>query len=535
MMTPKRPRDAGALLLAALFLVTAGIINVAMAAPLQDAAATISSSSATSEAAIDGADSDPLTGGLTGAEAALDELSRWVGMNILPLLIGFFAYLVLQVGVRRLAAREQRRARALFDQVEPDTDRLEEAQGVERTAEEERAQQTAREERERRNQELATRARDIERGANRFRDIASLTLNAGITAFVLFMFISESGFQETKALRSPEVLGQIGTLVGQHLIKVALIIFGLMLLMRLVRAVTGRIDRAVTDDDDTTMTEVEMRAHTLVNVINSTAGVVLVLLGTVMILQVLGAPIAPVLAGVGIVGLAIGFGAQSLVKDFISGFFLLVENHYRVGDVVKIADIGGLVEKITLRATYLRDLSGSVHIIPNGQISTVTNMTFKWSRHVAEIGVAYGADPDKVIEILRDVGAQMRREEPWDFKMSEDPEVLGLDQFADSALIFKVILKTRPLQQWAVGREYKRRIFYAFKKAGIEIPFPHRTTYLRMEEGESMRFTLDQAGAPIPVASAEELMGKRTPHIPKAVAEESGQSDLSEEDMGPPR
>jgi small conductance mechanosensitive channel len=220
------------------------------------------------------------------------------------------------------------------------------------------------------------------------------------------------------------------------------------------------------------------------------------------------------------------------VRDFISGFFILMENQFRVGDVVKIAGIGGLVERVTMRATYLRDLSGSVHVIPNGQIDTVTNMTYKWSRHVADIGVSYSADPDKVMEILFRVGAEMREEEPWDQKMIDDPEILGLNEMGDSALVFRVLLKTKPLQQWSTGREYNRRVFYALQQAGIEIPFPHRTMYLRMEEEETLKVLF---GQPEDEEAAPPGMRRHIRrHIPPSIAEESGRSGPGSGSTEPP-
>jgi len=200
-----------------------------------------------------------------------------------------------------------------------------------------------------------------------------------------------------------------------------------------------------------------------------------------MILKEVGVDIAPLLAGVGIAGLAIGFGAQTLVKDFLTGFFILMENQYRVGDVVKIGDHAGLVEKIKLRTTVLRDLEGIVHIIPNGEVQSVRNMTYEWSRVVLDIGVAYKEDVDKVIQVLKDVGKKMRQEEPYSQFMLEDPQILGVDNFGDSAVTIKMLAKTCPLKQWDVGREMKRRIKHAFDKEGIEIPFPQRTVYIRKE------------------------------------------------------
>jgi small conductance mechanosensitive channel len=197
-----------------------------------------------------------------------------------------------------------------------------------------------------------------------------------------------------------------------------------------------------------------------------------------MILKELGIEIGPILAGVGIAGLAIGFGAQTLVKDFLSGIFVLVENQYNVGDVIKAAGVSGLVEKITLRATTLRDLEGRVHIIPNGSIEVVTNMTKEWSRFLIDVGVAYKEDVDYVMEVLAEVGEGMEKDAEYGRLILEPLAILGVDSFGDSSVNIRVMFTTQPLQQWKVGREFRRRIKNTFDEKGIEIPFPHTTIYL---------------------------------------------------------
>ena len=202
-----------------------------------------------------------------------------------------------------------------------------------------------------------------------------------------------------------------------------------------------------------------------------------------MILKEIGIDIGPLLAGAGVVGLAVGFGGQSLVKDVIGGFFILLENHMNVGDVVEIAGKSGLVESINLRVTTLRDLEGKVHVVPNGEITTLTNMTKEWSRALVEIGVAYKEDVDMVIGILGEVAAEMREDAEYGPMMLEPLEVLGLDSFGDSSVNIKVMMKTLPIKQWAVAREFRRRVKKTFDERGIEIPFPHVTLY--MGEGEN--------------------------------------------------
>lgn len=195
-------------------------------------------------------------------------------------------------------------------------------------------------------------------------------------------------------------------------------------------------------------------------------------------MQQLGIDVAPVLVSVGIGGLAIGFGAQNLVRDFISGFFLISENQVRVGDVVSVNGTGGLVESINFRTLVLRDLSGVVHVFPHGTITTLSNRTKEWSAYVMDIGVAYKEDTDEVMDIMKEVGEEMQRDTTYGPRILEPIEVFGVDQFGDSAVIIKARLKTVPIQQWFVGREYLRRLKKAFDAKSIEIPFPHRTLYM---------------------------------------------------------
>jgi small conductance mechanosensitive channel len=196
-----------------------------------------------------------------------------------------------------------------------------------------------------------------------------------------------------------------------------------------------------------------------------------------LFLRKIGIDIAPIIAGAGIVGLAFGFGAQELVRDFISGFFMLLENQICEGDVAIVNGTGGLVEHVGLRTIILRDLSGVVHVFQNGKINMLSNMTKKWSGMVLDIGVAYKEDTDKVVEVIKQVAEVLRADPNFENKILEPIEIFGVDQFADSAVIIKARFKTKPIEQWAVGREYRRRLKKAFDEQGIEIPFPHRTVY----------------------------------------------------------
>jgi len=223
--------------------------------------------------------------------------------------------------------------------------------------------------------------------------------------------------------------------------------------------------------------EAEKRIITLTSIIHSLIKIILWVIFVMIILQKFGINIAPILAGAGIIGLAVGFGAQELVRDYISGFFIILENHFRTGDVAIINGTGGLVEKIEFRTTTLRDFSGVVHIFQNGKISDISNMTKDWSAMVFDIGVAYKENPQVVMDLMKQVGDELQNDPEFKDKIIEPIEIFGLDQFADSAIIIKARLKTKPIQQWAVGREYRKRLKYAFDQHNIEIPFPHTTVY----------------------------------------------------------
>lgn len=200
-------------------------------------------------------------------------------------------------------------------------------------------------------------------------------------------------------------------------------------------------------------------------------------LAGLVLLRELGFEIAPILAGAGIVGLAVGFGAQNLVRDVISGFFIILEDQIRVGDVAVINGTGGLVETVNFRTVVLRDLTGTVHFFPNGTINTLSNVTNGWSAHVFDLGVAYKEDTDRVVEIINKVGKELKDDEYFGRLMMEELEVFGVDKFAESAIMIRGRIKTKPIKQWEVGREFLRRIKKSFDENGIEIPFPHRSIY----------------------------------------------------------
>jgi len=196
-----------------------------------------------------------------------------------------------------------------------------------------------------------------------------------------------------------------------------------------------------------------------------------------MILSEFGMNITPIITGAGIAGLAVGFGAQNLVRDVISGFFLILEDQIRVGDVATINGTGGLVEAIRLRTTVLRDLEGVVHIFPNGEITQVANKTKEFSYYVINVGVAYKESVDEVMEVLKTTGDQLAQDPDFSSFILAPLEILGVDDFGDSQVTIKIRIKTIPLKQWMVGRELRRRIKNTFDSKGIEIPFPHVSVY----------------------------------------------------------
>ena len=266
-----------------------------------------------------------------------------------------------------------------------------------------------------------------------------------------------------------KVVGKIGLVVVLGLAAMRFLRLGLARLESLV----VRTSKASEAEPDAS----RKRAATLTGILRTI--LVAMIWGVVLIeaLQEIGVDIRPILAGAGIVGLAVGFGAQNLVRDLISGFFIILEDQIRLGDVAIINGTSGLVESITFRTITLRDVSGVVHIFPNGTITTLSNMTKEWSAFVLDMGVAYREDTDRVAGVMREVGENLRQDHDFRDKCVSPIEIMGVDDFADSAVIIRIRIKTKPLEQWNVGREYRRRLKQAFDAQGIEIPFPHRTIY----------------------------------------------------------
>lgn len=271
--------------------------------------------------------------------------------------------------------------------------------------------------------------------------------------------------------------------VAQRALQVASVLVLAWVLYRALRMLTHRIERAVEDDDETRLNEREQRGKTLAQLLNS-VGAAAITIGAGLTILNFFIAIAPLLAGVGVAGLAISFGAQSLVKDVISGFFILLENQFGVGDIVEINGVGGVVERMTMRVVMLRDVQGVLHVIPNGGINMVSNKTRGWSRAVLDIGVAYKEDVDRVIRVMRDVARELWADADWKLLLIEEPAVWGVEALADSSVNVRIIANVQPAKQWDVGRELRRRIKNRFDREGIEIPFPQRT--LHFGDGEAL-------------------------------------------------
>jgi small conductance mechanosensitive channel len=293
-----------------------------------------------------------------------------------------------------------------------------------------------------------------------------------------------------------EILQKAVTWGINELPGIIILIAALFILLRAAKYSVNRFKRLflkrAEKDENIDVTEAEKRINTLTGIILGGTQIALMTVFLIMIMSKFGLNIGPLLASAGILGLAIGFGAQELVRDYITGFFMLLENQIRTGDVAIINGTGGLVEKIEMRTITLRDFTGTVHVFQNGKINTLSNMTKEWSAMVFDIGVAYKEDVDQVMEIMKETGDELQKDPEHGPNIIEPIEVFGLDKFGDSALVIKARLKTKPIMQWTIGREYRRRLKKAFDQQNIEIPFPHTTVYWG-EEIDPLKLTINQS------------------------------------------
>lgn len=273
-------------------------------------------------------------------------------------------------------------------------------------------------------------------------------------------------------------------LVGKPLAVLGLVLLGLFarwLLHRVVERIAHRAEHGVLPErvESAVTARRKQRAATMAGVLKSIITIVLVAVVGTMVLSELGVDIAPIIASAGIIGIALGFGAQSLVRDFLAGIFIFIEDQYGVGDVVDVGEANGTVEAVTLRMTRLRDIDGTVWYVPNGAIVRVGNKSQNWSRAVVDVGVGYGEDLVRVQRVLREVAHDLWEDEDFTHVIIEEPEVTGVEMLAPDSVTIRVMVKTAPLEQWAVARALRQRIKARFDHEGIEIPFAQRVVWHR--------------------------------------------------------
>jgi small conductance mechanosensitive channel len=278
------------------------------------------------------------------------------------------------------------------------------------------------------------------------------------------------------------------TLTALRIVIIVVVAFAVMrALQRAIRLFRERITRGMGNPEDV------KRAQTLGRVFRYLAAVLVTLIAGAEILNELGVSLAPVLGAAGVVGLAVGFGAQSLVKDYVTGFFILLENQLRQGDVAEVGGKSGLVEEVTLRYVRLRDYNGHVHYVPNGLITTVTNMGKEHARSVIDVSIAYREDVDHALEVMRDEARRLREDPDFGPRILEDVEIVGVERWDDSAVILRCRFKVHALEQWSVRREFLRRLKRRFDREGIEIPYPHLTVYAGVgKDGNAPAFRVAQ-------------------------------------------
>jgi small conductance mechanosensitive channel len=268
---------------------------------------------------------------------------------------------------------------------------------------------------------------------------------------------------------------RIGPWIVSHGLSILLILVGAYILHYLSRKFIEKLVRvAIVPDPNTSADSERKREDTLIRIFTWTIRIVIMVVAVMMVLQETGIPIGPMLAGAGILGLAVGFGGQYLIRDIITGFFMILENQYRIGDAVQFDNTSGVVEDISLRITTLRDLNGTVHHIPHGEIKRVSNLSKNFSRINLNIGVTYDSNLDEVIRIINQTGQDMAQDERWKASIIKPPQFLRVDDFTDTSIVVKILGETLPSKQWEVTGELRKRLKYAFDNAGIEMPFAQK-------------------------------------------------------------
>ena len=258
----------------------------------------------------------------------------------------------------------------------------------------------------------------------------------------------------------------VAIIVIAYIFRKIIVIFSEKAVRKLIRP-----DNFVSPEED------KKREDTLIQILNGTLLIFLWIVVAMMVLAEIGVNIGPLIAGAGVAGLALGFGGQYLIKDVISGLFIIIENQYRVGDVVRLNDIPGMVEDVTLRMTTLRDADGTVHHVTHGGISTVANLSKEYSKINIDIGIGYDSDIEKVTKIVNDIGKNLAEDVEWKKSIISAPQFMRIDDFADSAIVIKITGETKPLKQWEVAGELRKRLKVAFDKENIEIPFPQMVVH----------------------------------------------------------
>lgn len=298
----------------------------------------------------------------------------------------------------------------------------------------------------------------------------------------------------------PEIFNRIAEILeinGETIVRNGARVLGIWALAwlayRVVRLTAARIEAAVDDGDDSITTLRERRGRTISQLLRSVGRVSIIVIALLLTFNIF-INIGPILAGAGILGLAVSFGAQSLVKDIISGFFILFENQFAIGDVIEAGGKSGVVEKMTMRVVVLRDLHGAMHVIPNGEIKVVSNMTRGWSRAVVDVGVGYDEDVDRALAVVRDEAAQFSADRDWAAQLDGPLEVPGIESLGDTAVVIRTLIRTQPGSQWNAAREFRRRLKIRFDREKIEIPFPQRKVYVQVEDSTPDR-RLKAAGA----------------------------------------
>lgn len=290
-------------------------------------------------------------------------------------------------------------------------------------------------------------------------------------------------------------LAEILRVDGETVLRMGLRVIGIWVLawvgLRAVKLIARRIEISVDDHDDSVTTLRERRGQTIAQLLRSVGRVVIITMAVLLTFNVY-INIAPILAGAGILGLAISFGAQSLVRDIISGFFILLENQFAVGDVIDAAGKSGVVEQMTMRVVVLRDIEGTMHVIPNGEIKVVSNKTRGWARAVVDITVPNTEDVDRIIDVVKNEAEQFSKDAVWSVQLDGPVEVLGVEELRDNALVIRTLLKTQPGSQWSVAREFRRRLRKRFDRETVESPYQQRRVHVTVkgpagEAGDTMQ------------------------------------------------